>query len=36
MGDAASRHVLKNCSWDENSEKTMEFLNNALQQLSEN
>jgi UDP-glucose:(heptosyl)LPS alpha-1,3-glucosyltransferase len=36
MGDAASRHVLRNCGWDENAEKTREFLENALQQLSKN
>jgi UDP-glucose:(heptosyl)LPS alpha-1,3-glucosyltransferase len=36
MGDAASRHVLRNCGWDENTKKTREFLENALQQLSRN
>lgn len=36
MGEAASRHVLKNCGWDENTEKTREYLENALQQLSKN
>lgn len=29
MADAASQHVLKNCGWDENKEKTREFLENA-------
>ena len=36
MGDAASRHVLRNCGWGENTKKTREFLENALRQLSKN
>jgi len=36
MGDEASRHVLRNCGWDENTNRTREFLENALQQLSKN
>ena len=36
MGEAASQHVLANCGWDENVEKTREFLESTLQQLSEN
>ena len=36
VGEAASRYVLANCSWDENAGKTKEFLENALQQRPEN
>lgn len=33
-GEAASRYVLANCSWDENAEKTRKFLEDTLQHLS--
>lgn len=36
MGEAASQHVLANCGWDENAEKTREFLESTLQRFSEN
>ena len=34
MGEAASRHVLTNCGWDENTEKTREYLENTHKQLA--
>ena len=36
LGEAASRQVKENCGWDENAEKTREFLESILQQLSGN
>jgi glycosyltransferase involved in cell wall biosynthesis len=36
MGEAASQHVLANCGWDENAEKSREFLESTRQRLSEN
>ena len=36
MGKAASRHVLTNCGWNENTRKSREFLENALQQMPKN
>jgi glycosyltransferase involved in cell wall biosynthesis len=34
MGEVASRHVLANCSWEENTEKMREFLESTLRGLS--
>jgi glycosyltransferase involved in cell wall biosynthesis len=34
MGEAASRQVLVNCSWDDNANKTRELLEDTLRQLS--
>jgi len=36
MGEAASQHVLANCGWDENAERTREFLESTLERLSGN
>jgi UDP-glucose:(heptosyl)LPS alpha-1,3-glucosyltransferase len=36
MGEAASQHVLANCGWDENAEKSREFLESTRQRLSKN
>ena len=34
MGEYASRFALANCGWDENTQKTKEFLEGALRGLS--
>jgi glycosyltransferase involved in cell wall biosynthesis len=36
MGEAASHHVLANCGYEENAEKTKKFLESVLQPLSKN
>ena len=36
MGEAASRHVLSNCKWEDNASKTRELLEDTLRQLSGN
>ena len=33
MGAAASRHVMTNCSWDDNAEKTRQLLESTLTRL---
>jgi len=33
VGEAASRHVMTNCSWDDNAEKTRQLLESTLTNL---